>query len=184
MQGRAVGQIAMRILQGEKPQDIPILKNTNVFMFDWRALRRWGIRESNLPPGSVVLNRQPTAWESYEWYIIGAISLIVAEMLLIFGLAWQRARRRRVEAELATLGGRLIQAQEEERRRIAREIHDDYQQRLAVLAIDLEELAENIGSSPPEVGQQLHELWNRVSELGADLHARCVYSGFNLGCVW
>jgi signal transduction histidine kinase len=170
MQGRAVGQIAMRILQGEKPQDIPILKNTNVFMFDWRALRRWGIRESNLPPGSVVLNRQPTAWESYRWYIIGAISLIVAEMLLIFGLVWQRARRRRVEAELATLGGRLIEAHEEERSRIAREIHDDYQQRLAFLAIDLEELAENIGSSPTEVSQKLHELWNRVGELGADLH--------------
>jgi signal transduction histidine kinase len=170
MQGRAVGQIAMRILQGEKPQDIPILKNTNVFMFDWRALRRWGIRESNLPPGSVVLNRQPTAWESYRWYIIGAISLIVAEMLLIFGLVWQRARRRRVEAELATLGGRLIEAHEEERSRIAREIHDDYQQRLAFLAIDLEELAKNIGSSPTEVSQKLHELWDRVGELGADLH--------------
>jgi signal transduction histidine kinase len=170
MQGRAVGQIAMRILQGKKPQDIPILKNTNVFMFDWRALRRWGIRESNLPPGSVVLNRQPTAWESYRWYIIGAISLIVAEMLLIFGLVWQRARRRRVEAELATLGGRLIEAHEEERSRIAREIHDDYQQRLAFLAIDLEELAENIGRSPTEVSQKLHELWNRVGELGADLH--------------
>ena len=169
-QGRAVGQIALRILQGERPQDIPIVKNTNVFMFDWRALQRWGFRESNLPPGSVVLSRQPTAWESYKWYIVGAISLISAEMLLIFGLAWQRARRRRVEAELATLGGRLIEAHEEERSRIAREIHDDYQQRLAFLAIDLEELAENIGSSSTEVSQKLHELWNRVGELGADLH--------------
>jgi signal transduction histidine kinase len=171
IQGRAVGQIALRILQGERPQDIPISKNTNVFMFDWRALRRWGFRESNLPPGSVVLNRQPTAWESYKRYIIGGISLIVAEMLLIFGLVWQRARRRKIEVELVTLSGRLIEAHEEERCRIAREIHDDYQQRLVVLAIDLEKLAENIGRSPTEVGQQLHELWNGVSELGADLHS-------------
>jgi signal transduction histidine kinase len=142
-----------------------------VFMFDWRALRRWGFKESNLPPGSVVLNRQPTAWESYKRYIIGGISLIVAEMLLILGLVWQRARRRSVEAKLATLSGRLIEAHEEERRRIAREIHDDYQQRVAVLAIDLEDLAKNNGRSPTEVGQQLHELWNGVSELGADLHS-------------
>src|SRR5271170_1255337 len=69
-----------------------------------------------------------------------------------------------------SLSGRLIEAQEEECRRIAREIHDDYNQRLAVLAIDLEELAENIGNADVEAGRRLHDLWNQVCELGADLH--------------
>jgi signal transduction histidine kinase len=68
------------------------------------------------------------------------------------------------------LSGRLIDAQEEERKRIAREIHDDYNQRLAVLANDLEELAEHNGGSPVGPGQRLHQLWNGVSELAADLH--------------
>jgi PAS domain S-box-containing protein len=79
--------------------------------------------------------------------------------------------RKRAEAALADLSGRLIEAQEEERKRIARELHDDYNQRLAMVAIDLQRLAENMGESSREAGQQLHELFNQVSELSADLHS-------------
>ena len=105
--GRVVGEMAVRVLNGEKPQDIPIAKSANVYMFDWRALKRWGLKESALPPGSIVLNRQPTVWESYEWYIISGISLILFEALLIGGLVWQRARRRKAEADLAITYDRL-----------------------------------------------------------------------------
>ena len=56
--------------------------------------------------------------------------------------------RKMAEEALASLSGRLIDAQEEERKRIAREIHDDYNQRLALLAIDLEDLGEEIEDSP------------------------------------
>jgi signal transduction histidine kinase len=77
--------------------------------------------------------------------------------------------RKMAQEALAALSGRLIEAQDEERKRIAREIHDDYNQRVATLAIDLEELAENVGNSPGEGRQKVHELFNRVSELGADL---------------
>jgi PAS domain S-box-containing protein len=79
--------------------------------------------------------------------------------------------RRKVEEALASLGGRLIDAQEEERKRIAREIHDDYTQRLALLAMDLEGLAEEVGDSPVGTAQRFIELWNQISELGADLHS-------------
>jgi signal transduction histidine kinase len=65
----------------------------------------------------------------------------------------------------------LIEAQEEECRRIAREIHDDYNQRLAVLANELEDLAQSIGDSVAEAGPRLHNLWTSVSELGVDLHS-------------
>ena len=47
--------------------------------------------------------------------------------------------RKKAEAALTDLSGRLINAQEEERRRIARELHDDLNQRLALLAIGLEQ---------------------------------------------
>ncbi len=99
--GRVVAGMAVRILGGQKPQDIPIVRGANFYMFDWRALRRWGLKESNLPLGSMVLNRQSTAWESYKSYIIGGIFLILVETLLILGLLWQRARRREVETQLA-----------------------------------------------------------------------------------
>jgi PAS domain S-box-containing protein len=101
-QGKFAGAIALRTLKGDKPQDIPRVESVNAYMFDWRALQRWGLKESDLPPDSIVLNHQRTVWESYKSYIIAGISLIVAETLLIFGLVWQRTRRKEVEKQLAT----------------------------------------------------------------------------------
>lgn len=106
-QGQAAARMAVRALTGEEPQDIPIEKSPNVYMFDWRAMRRWGLKESKLPPGSVILYRQPTIWEAYRRYVVGGISLIIVEALLILGLLWQRARRRKVESELLVAHDRL-----------------------------------------------------------------------------
>ena len=77
---------------------------------------------------------------------------------------------KQAEEALASLSGRLIEAQDEERKRIAREIHDDYSQRVALLAIELEHLAENEDYSG-ETSQKFHELFDRLSELGTDLHS-------------
>jgi signal transduction histidine kinase/ABC-type uncharacterized transport system substrate-binding protein len=297
--GAIAAGIALRVLKGDKPEDIPIVKSPNSYIFDWRALRRWGFNESELPPGSVLLYRQPGPWELYGWYIIGGIFLIFVEGLLIVGLVWQRARRRKVESELtvsherlrmaveagrfvgwdldinsgkyrwfgnlegmfgsesdtdfpqigelsrrvhpedrdllskeiaearqskqpynvefrfqqddetvrwviatgrfyyakggapermlglaadvterkmaeealSALSGRLIDAQEEERKRIAREIHDDYNQRLAMLALELESLEEEIENSPAAARPRIHNIWNAIGELGGDLHS-------------
>ena len=67
---------------------------------DWRQLRRWNIAESALPPGSIVLYREPTVWEKYKKYVIAGIVLMVVQLLLILGLLLQRARKRRTEAIL------------------------------------------------------------------------------------
>lgn len=107
-QGRAAAEMAVKVLSGEKLESIPVVKSANIYMFDWRAMRHFGLKESNLPPGSMVLNREPTLWEAYRRYILGALVLILLEALLIFGLLWQRARRRRVETELATAHDRLM----------------------------------------------------------------------------
>jgi PAS domain S-box-containing protein len=110
--GQTAAGMAIRILNGEKPQDIAIVRGANTYLFDWRALKRWGLMERDLPPGSVVLNRQLTMWEAYKAYIISGISLILAEALLIFGLLWQRTRRRAAETELAITYDRLRMAVE------------------------------------------------------------------------
>ena len=110
--GQTIGQMAVRVLNGEKPRDIPIVKSANVYMFDWRALKRWGLKASKLPPGSIVLNPEPTAWETYKPYFIGGISLILVEGLLIFALLRQRARASRAEAELEISYDRLRMAVE------------------------------------------------------------------------
>jgi len=105
--GRIAAEMAVRVLNGEKPQNMPVVTSNHVYMFDWRALKRWRIHEKSLPPGSIVFNREPTVWESYKVYIIGGVSLMLVEALLIFALLRQRARARRAEAELLVSYERL-----------------------------------------------------------------------------
>jgi len=89
------------------------------------------------------------------------------------GMAVDITERKMAEEALASLSGRLIDAQEEERKRIARELHDDYNQRVAMLANDLARLATNDGesSAAADPSQPLRHLKDRVCELGADLHS-------------
>jgi len=98
--GTRVGEIALRIANGARAQDIPIESATKAPIFDWGQLHRWGLKESALPPGSIVLNRQPTLWDSYKWYIVGGVCLLLAQASLIVGLLWLRATRRKAEAKL------------------------------------------------------------------------------------
>ena len=76
-EGKIVGGIAVRILNGERPQDVPIVRGANAYMFDWRALRRWGFRENDLPPGSAVLFRPPSFWERTKWIWVSALLAIL-----------------------------------------------------------------------------------------------------------
>ena len=110
--GRLAGGMAVRILNGERPEDIPIATSKNVYMFDSRALERWGIKERDLPPGSILLNHQPSAWELYKTYIILGFCVILIQALLIVALLKQRSRARRAETELTIAYDRLRMAVE------------------------------------------------------------------------
>ena len=100
-QGMRGGEIAARVLSGEKPETIPVMHGSSARAHvDWRQLRRWNIAESSLPPGTVVWYRQPTAWERYEKYLVAGVVLIALQGLLIIALLWQRARKRKIEAVL------------------------------------------------------------------------------------
>jgi signal transduction histidine kinase len=152
--GTRAAELALQILDGARAQDIPVENDRLVPTFDWRQLRRWGIDASRLPAGSVVRFKDPTAWELYRWYIVGAFSLLVFQALLIGRLVAQHARRRRAEegnrasdAALRTsyerirqLAGRLINAQEAARTRIAGDLHDDVGQELAGISIAVSNL--------------------------------------------
>jgi two-component system, NarL family, sensor kinase len=136
------------------------VEGTNVYMFDWRALQRWGLKERDLPPGSIVLYRQPSLWEQYKWQVVGAASLLVLESILILTLLANLRRRRRAERSLKELTGRLLQTQDEERRRMARELHDGTAQDLAGIALCLGELGdvlEEAGSAQNGARELLEE---------------------------
>jgi PAS domain S-box-containing protein len=77
--------------------------------------------------------------------------------------------RKLAEEALSTVSRRLIEAQEQERTRIARDLHDDINQRLALLAIELERLKMEIPDSSPEVLRRMDELRKHTSQIAADI---------------
>ena len=169
-QGKIAALILSELLGAKKPQDIPIVTGPNVFLFDWKELQRWGLKESSLPAGSTVLYREPTLWERARWTFLAGLLAILTLATLTGYLLFKQKQLKLAREEHSRLSGMLITAQESERSRLASELHDDFSQRLAILALDLETAAEMIPESPHEAGLQLHRLWNSASEIGADLH--------------
>jgi signal transduction histidine kinase len=97
---RLTAAVAIRILGGEKPSDVrPRALGYAQPKFDWREMRRWGISESNLPPGSQVLFREPGIWERYNWQISLIAGVILIQGGLISGLFHERRRRHLAEVE-------------------------------------------------------------------------------------
>jgi signal transduction histidine kinase len=77
---------------------------------------------------------------------------------------------RLARAREGKLSGMLINAEEQERQRIASELHDDFSQRLAILALGLENVDEATPASFPDLHKQLRALVKSTSEIGADIH--------------
>jgi signal transduction histidine kinase len=169
-QSKITAQIVAELLDGKKPRERPIETLSSAYMFDWRELQHWHIPERSLPRGSVILFREPSPWERTKWTWI--ISLLIIAVLSAIAIYLQRSRK---ELKLAKdrqteLSGLLINAEEQERSRVASELHDDFSQRLAILALGLENAEEATPASYSDVHKQLRELAKSTSELGADLH--------------
>jgi PAS domain S-box-containing protein len=296
-EGLATAEIAARILSGERAENIPILHATDLQVrVDAQALQRWHIPESALPPGSVIINREPGFRERDRKYIVTAAVVIVAQFVWITALLWQRARKRKAEAvmresekrfrvmadttpsliwmadqsgkitylnsksveftgdpragfgdswseyvhpddldsvlsanagalakrvsfskeyrlrrydgvyrwmfdvasprvngdgsfagfigsaiditdqkaaqdALEKVSGRLIEAQEKERSRIARDLHDDICQRLALLSMELEQANRTLNEAPAITNRRLEEIQRHCSEITGDVQA-------------
>jgi len=184
-QMQAVAELALRVLWGEPADGVPVaVRDLNVLQVDWRELQRWGISESRVPAGTEILFREPSPWERYRSYILAALALLVAQSALIAGLLFQRRYRRKAEEQLLDsqaqlrasydrirdLGARLLNAQEGERSFIARELHDDVGQQLALIEMDVKllgggpevSLASEILERIQAVSRSLRELSHRL----------------------
>jgi len=94
--GIKAAELGLRILNGEKPANIPVTEmRTNVSMFDWRQLQRWGIRETRLPQNSIVQFRPVSMWEQYKWFMVVVLGFCILEAALI-GILLRETRRRRL----------------------------------------------------------------------------------------
>jgi PAS domain S-box-containing protein len=87
------------------------------------------------------------------------------------GIARDITERKLADAALADVSRKLIEAQEQERSRIARELHDDIGQRLALLAANLERLQHNLPSSKAKIMQDIAEAGKQVQDLASDVQA-------------
>ena len=99
-QGRRCGEICLRLIGGESPENFVPEQIANVLMFDERQLKRWKIPEDRLPPGSIVRFATVSFWDLYRWYILAAVVLIMLESGLIAVLLRQQTLRRRAQTDL------------------------------------------------------------------------------------
>lgn len=169
-QGRIAASVVSNIFGGKKAQDIPIQSSPSIYMFDWKQLQRWNLSERKLPAGSIILFQEPTLWQRAKWILLAGLLVILTLGSLTVYLLFNLKQLKLARNEQTRLSGMLINAQEDERSRLASELHDDFSQRLAVLSLGLETAAEMVPESPQEATRQLHELLNSAGEIGADLH--------------
>jgi PAS domain S-box-containing protein len=115
---------------------------------EWRAV--W-------PDGSV-------HWITGRWQVFKNES---GEAVRVIGVNADISDRKRAEEALAGMTRKLIEAQEQERARIARELHDDINQRLALLSMEVKQLEEN----PSEREERGQEVRRRIAEISKDVEA-------------
>ncbi|GLH74553.1 hypothetical protein GETHLI_30550 [Geothrix limicola] len=102
LSGKAAAQLGRRILQGETASSIPLAVDTGAApIFDWRQVKRWGVRESHLPPNTIMKFRRANLWDAYWKEISLGVGVILVETFLVTGLVIQLRRRKLIERELA-----------------------------------------------------------------------------------
>jgi len=169
-QAEATARIVSELLNGKKAKELPIETLPSKYMFDWHELQTLHIPESRLPSGSVVMFREPSLWERTRWMWITSLTIVVILSAIVIYLQRSRKQLKLAKEKQMQLSGLLISAEEQERSRVASELHDDFSQRLAILTLGLENVQEATPDSFGDVHRQLHELSKSTSELGADLH--------------
>src|SRR5271167_1511484 len=137
---------AYSVLRAELTPDNPIYKTS------YRVLR---------PDGSVI-------WLEANGH---AFFKGQGSMPRIIGIVADVTERKLAEATLAGVSRRLIEAQEQERTRIARELHDDIGQRLAMLTIELDQLGQRYSDLPAGLLYYVGQIRDHSSGIATDVQS-------------
>lgn len=169
--GNELGRLAAELLTGADPSAIaPVVINNARVTYDWEPLQRFGIPLRRLPDGATVLNRPLPVWESYPRTTMAVSVLIVVMLVSIGALVYSRRRVQAANAAQLATTRRLLQAQDTERVRIARDLHDDLCQQMAMLAMDVDG---GLGTALESrvVVDRVHTLIDRTRSIAVGLHA-------------
>jgi len=99
--GQITAELAQRILKGEKVRDIPVITEPQTqYMFNYEQMQRFGINTSNLPEGSIIINKPSSFYEENKILIWSTIAFIALQMLIIIIILIMNITKRR-EAEKA-----------------------------------------------------------------------------------
>lgn len=100
-QGQSAGDLAVRILQGESPDAIPvIMQSPNRYMFDYQQLQRFGIKSENLPPHSLVINEPPSFYAINKGFVWAVVVGSIVGTIVILTLAFTIHQKTRAEKAL------------------------------------------------------------------------------------
>ena len=102
--------------------------------------------------------------------MIGTVHDITERKQVEQALRKSESALRKSQDNLRFLAGKLLSVQEEERRLLAREMHDDITQRLAILAIETGTLEQQLESSPGPLRDKLRHIKEQIVKLSTDVH--------------
>ncbi|MDY6990863.1 MAG: PAS domain S-box protein [Thermodesulfobacteriota bacterium] len=99
-EGEMAGEMALRILGGERASDIPLEKSPTQYMFDYTRLEQFGVKESLLPEGSRIVNKPFSFYEAHKGLTWSAVSVIVLLGIAVAILTGNVMQRKRAEKAL------------------------------------------------------------------------------------
>ena len=153
--GKTAAEMAIRIIDGEPVQNIPVQRGTaEKYIFDYTQLNRFGIPFSSLPEGSIVINEPQSFYHLYKkrlWMTVGTISVLTAMVtLLSISIIHLKRLERKIlnyQSQLKSLTSQLSHTERHERRRIAKELYNGIRHPLIISKIKLENLRETASST-------------------------------------
>lgn len=96
--GSTAADIALEILAGKDPATIPPRpSDERAYGVDYRAMLRWKLSESDLPPRTKVLFKEPSIWDQHRNLVLAALAVFALQSLFVTALLIQMRRRRRAE---------------------------------------------------------------------------------------
>lgn len=109
----------------------------------------------------------------YRWVVTAGVPRYNADGSFVgyIGTAVDITERKLAEEALSTVSQKLIEAHEDERTRIARELHDDISQRLALMSVRLDLLKQNPQASGADLEQEIAEVYQETVDLATDVQA-------------